>query len=1099
MIERVAGCLEHGGRTVLPASKKQFRSRRHLHSAFWSHGAGNIDLPSWWILLLQTQPSSCEPRTSKTISQTTAAVSEGLHSIFLDFLYPVKTLALICQLKRSTDVHIRAAQNLKRTSRAYTSVAATLVNGAEKAGRARKKKSKEYMQTVEKDESTELVREAGDKRNIQVVDKQASATSSFHRSQAEDVIRRNIYELLDTQDVTGAHDEVWQSYQDLLESSQSLPPKVLVKMLRFFAGSSRTVDVERAVALFESIPFEERHAIHYSHAVSAALTLNDLNIAVAIHHEAFSRINGSIGTSALLRYAIQQARWTVAIDVWLAFWEHRLLYFTRPDIWTGVDSLPLSELMDKAISVAKYALSVTKSGKHGHVTAREFALEIIARAFSIHGSPVDDTKHQQLVQMAKSLDSSSTKTDSLALGQLLSIDDHKHKARALELYRTIRMDTNFTPSYNLLVAIGDIVLSNKQIADILMVIDDWHDRHRDPPVSFIQPAIKALAFRGQLEAVRKLFDRYFEQYKYTRFHLHFIDSLLIVHNRRADTKGVVQVFNAFVNQGLKVGLRAWHTVIATFCRVDDINEAMKWFNKLRETNLQADSRVYRSLMLMFARRGDIEAVNDLLQQSKNEGVQTTSEMLNTLITAFIKDGRLEEAEKLINESSSVESNTKDSRVSMWNALMNAYGLRQDLDKVSQLHKRMHEAGLVPNSMTYAALIMALAVSGQPDAAKKVATRVMPRLNIEQLALHYGHVMGRYLGTQEYHKIFQLYKTMLSQRLTPNMSTQNVVLRAAVAIDREKEAAGEGIEGQPESSLGQDTLDQIVTNLDPAELAANEPRKFVGAQPLDEAFSSSYFEYLIFTYGKQSAFDKVAEVYDRYLVTARRFPSSQNIESSPPMRMASALMVAHINAGNHDEVDRCWYLALDRCEKLACRHKAKVSEPGWVLHSRRFIINLPLYNYIDYFGEQQRTDDLVATINSLLKAGYALNGHNWNRYVQQLARSSNDKHHVLAFEICEEELIPSWPGWTALGGPDSTQYKTRAISKNMVRQHHLKMPTYPTLVQLAAVYLRARNRRDGSLVDSPAALMRVASRTVDAVNNMPKMEDTPQSTILRGDE
>ena len=58
-----------------------------------------------------------------------------------------------------------------------------------------------------------------------------------------------------------------------------------------------------------------------------------------------------------------------------------------------------------------------------------------------------------------------------------------------------------------------------------------------------------------------------------------------------------------------------------------------------------------------------------------------------------------------------------------------------------------------------------------------------------------------------------------------------------------------------------------------------------------------------------------------------------------------------------------------------------------------------------------------------------------------------------------------------------------------------MPAYITLVELARAYLLAKQRRGGE--PSIRDLAGMAPRTVDAVNNMPRLEDAAQTLILRG--
>lgn len=1049
---------------MLRGSEKQFRSRRHIHYAFWSHGAGNIDLPSWWMLFLQSSGCAHELYSRKGDKTPTAALSTELQETHLDFLYPIQTLALIRRLKRSTNAQHHAAPDIKQCSRSYTSLAADFINRVKVFGAATGARSRDF-----------------------------STSSSSETPQPGDAIRRGINEMLDSKDHTWSSDELWQSYQDLLGMSQSLSPQELIKMLRCLGTSERTIDVERAVALFDSIPVQQRRAVHYSYAVSAALSLKDLDTAVDIHREAFARISGSIGTAAVLRYTVQYEKWPQAIDTWHAYWVNRLHYYTRPDIWTGVDALSLPELMEKAIAAADFAISTAESSQHENaVAAREFALEFIRRCFGIQNTNFDIHNHRRLVQKARALDASDMTTQTMALEQLLSVKSREHGHRALNLYRILRKEPKFLPSTGALSLVTGRLLAEKSSLGMFIIIEDWRTYHQKLPASVAINVARVFAELGQLEPLQNLFRDFCSTHE--RPGIGWYYSLLFVHNRRADPDGVVRVFNDLPKEfHFKPTLRAWNYVIGTFSRIGDTDGALSWFNKLLESELRPDSRTYFLLMSLYAKRGDCETVHDLYQQAKMDGIKTTMLMVDSVVLANINDERLAEAEQLVKETLHVD--LEGSRTFMWTILLNAYALRKELEKVSELHKQMQDSGIASDGMTYAALMTSLTIAKMPQAAYKILDTVMPRAQIRRTSLHYAIVMGGYLSTDNYGKIFELYKKMLTRNLSPTMSTQNILLRAAASVDKEANQDSYKDPGiQTELERAQQTFEQTIGNLDPTELAASEPRKFVGPNPLNESFSSTYFEYLIFLYGKDGAFAKLTELYERYISTSAQF-SNRDVEASPPIRLLSALMVAHLRAGDHEEVERCWYLALDKSEKLASRARAVTSEPGWVLHSRRFIMNVPLRQYITSLGEQGRFHDLIGTIRQLHSSGFALNSPNWNHYIQHLAQSPEPRHQLLAFELCERELIPSWPGWDILGDPNYIKTKFRAMTKNALRLPNRKVPAYLTLVRLAAVYLEAKQ---GTRLTTPRHFDRVAPKTVDALSNMPRMADKYQITLLRGE-
>lgn len=1047
MIERAAECLENGGRCFLRVPKIPFRSRRSLHSTFWSHGAGNINLPSWWIALLQT------PQTETHVCSPQGITDRIKEGVFMDFLYPVQTVAFLHQLI-SRDITSLLSHRRKRNthlcSRAYTSNAS---------------------------DSTSISRSNPLKGNAEP----AVATVA-----GEDQVREEFNKPLGGNASAGNREKLWRAYQNIQDLSLRLAPAELIRLLRCLSTSENKIDIERSLLLFARIPVHERRAIHYSHAVTAALSQNDLEMALGFHCEALSRIQRSIGTSAILRYTVQQALWQPAIETWGSYWSHKEMYFERPDIWTGVDAIPLHELMDKALSAAEFAIHAAETAsENAAVASRGFALQLILRSFNIRGTVFDLGRHKELFGKAKALEMPRLEMYGAAIFQLLSIDSLDHGRAAIQLYREMRNTEAVIPSLGIMRAVLFRLGAIRSPTGVFMMLEDYRKYHGGPTAWALKFIIHQLARQGNSEAVFELFQEFRTRFGKPQSPKMY-HSLIFVYFQRGQVEKAIQVFQSLEDEyGFAPDLESWNLVIASFARVGDYDGALTWFNKLTKTNLKPNSRTYTNMMAMYAKRGDLEAVAGLYQQAKSDNVKVQVAMIDHLVLAHTNNDQLAEAWKLAEDA--LHMDLEGPRTRMWNILITACAMRKDVGKVSEIHRRMQEAGVPFDSMTYAALMQSLVIIKQPDAAKKILKVVMPRSKIRTSPFHYAIVMGGYLAVKNYSMVFDLYSHMLKRNIKPVPSVQNAVLRAAASVDMQK-ANSEGTAGtQLEMSRAQEVLDQTLADMDPMELAGNGPVKFFGVDRLDEAFSSSYFSYLVFLYGRENAFAKVSELYDRYIATAQSF--RQDVEISPPMKMLSALMVAHHNANDHEEVERCWYLALDKAEKLARRSKASdLSEPGWVLPSRRFILNTLLPHYFKSLEAQHRVNDIIATIDDLHTSGYALTSNSWNLYIQALVRNN---HELLAYVMCERELIHGWPGWETFGGTWTIRSRFRAMTPSRL-QTNRRMPNYRTLVYLAAAYMDAESANSNLLEQ----LSTVAPKTLQVIRTMPKIEDELQGRLLR---
>ncbi|KAF2719265.1 hypothetical protein K431DRAFT_251524 [Polychaeton citri CBS 116435] len=100
MLERATTCLDSGARfSAQQCTRRAPRSRRLLHSTFWNHGAGDLDLPPWSlpsaaprdILPKHDDTDQHGERGRKRRLQRTA--TSETQTPFLDFLHPPQALA----------------------------------------------------------------------------------------------------------------------------------------------------------------------------------------------------------------------------------------------------------------------------------------------------------------------------------------------------------------------------------------------------------------------------------------------------------------------------------------------------------------------------------------------------------------------------------------------------------------------------------------------------------------------------------------------------------------------------------------------------------------------------------------------------------------------------------------------------------------------------------------------------------------------------------------------------------------------------------------------------------------------------------------------
>ena len=1072
MIERVSGSLEIGGRHLVRNSYRHIHAKRSLHSTFWCHGAGDINLPSWWLSLLYLP----FPNHTSSWRQLDSGACTSLHHQCLggdifEFLYPAKTLALMRRLASTEFLHLKKRRQkvfLRHALRSYTSDA---TGASTDAG-------------LDLNQPTLL----GDQSTSPRSDRQHTdnAESEFYSPSLERGHRKS--SEVHTVDFQAAA----QRYKFILESKGPSDPELDTLFQRAEVAGRILISYRAQLILsgVQRLPFAERRRENYDCAIQAALDLKMLQDALRLYKESIKHARESVRSSSLLRYAIEHNEWEVALTIWKTCRQRDSLELGHPDIWKDIDALNLSFLMSQGIKLADFVGSFSQQfGRKNTVNQRGFAVELILRALDRVNEHFDLYQQAEIFEKLSKLTTLETNHFNKAIKQLLSVGQKHFSAAAIKLYGVMRQDRSLIPPQSILESLmAKWYDANGEVdgPDIVTIFEDYKFHYEVPKARAYRLAIAAMAYQGDSSTVYSLFEDFRVRHP-ASISADTLWDLLYLHSQRAEVEKADNLFQEFPTiYGIKPKVRCWNLMIAIHSSVSDLDGALRYYNQLLESGSRPNYITFATMISMYGTRGEAKAIEDLLAECEQRGIPKTCAMIDPLVLAHIRDDNFDSAERVAKEALSMR--LTGVRTRMWNHILNALAIRRDFVKVNQTLQTMRDNDVPMDSFTYAALLHSLCITGRPSAAYKVLTVVMDHQGIKSSPLHYALVMSGFISKRKYQRAIDVFAKMLESK-RPDFNTQQVVITAAGYADL-KELSEKGQEAQYDALERAETLlNDILSKINPQELATHGPVIGAGFQRLDEAYTAGYFAFLINAYGKRGAYDRVAWLYDRYIVTTRTFQS--RIKVDPPINILVALMTTWRHAKEHEEVERCWRLVMEKSEQLARRSDAAdLSQPGWVLPSRRHILSQPLSYYADSLALTGRADEIQPLLDRLLRAGYDPDNRCWNKLVQMLCCRNRQVH---AFEMCEEVLMPTFPGWRM-------RNFMGALKKQIPRPYQLglKMPMYKTFVYLAAAYMNLRDQQafrsvgDTTLVD----LHENCPKTMNAIRSMPLIRDEMNPVRVR---
>ncbi|MCJ1365792.1 hypothetical protein MMC16_004917 [Acarospora aff. strigata] len=890
-----------------------------------------------------------------------------------------------------------------------------------------------------------------------------------------------------------SYDSAWRLFQSLAQTEEEATLTYYTEaLLQYLSTSARSVDAERIAELFSRLPTQQRETRQYRIVIEAYLKLPDLEKAVEAHKEALMMVAGDVGTATLLASAVECERWELGSCALHDYRRRLYVPVGKQAIWDEVDNIP--HLMERALSLAAFAENAMAADQDASQPESaegfgEFVNAIMIRALEFKSEGLNGDNVRQYFEKLKLFGLLTKDRYEDAMHKLLSLG---LGSLAGSVYRKHRGQDDFMPSQKLLYRLLDHYCRFNSVSNIQIILEDLFAVYGGLDRAGYRAVIGKLAGLGDANSVHKLFADSVSRYG-APSQVSLLRPLLLVHSRRAEVDETVRQFRRLSEEfGLTPDLQCWNILISAYSRITDVDGAFRCFNELLGTSFKPDRYTFGIMFNLCARKGDTTMLQELFRLADDAGIQTSVAAIDSLVLSCINNDELDEAERIAEAALSKE--IEGSRTRMWNYLLNAHSLRGNIDDVTRIHHRMQDAGVPLDSMTYATLMQSLTVLKETDAAYKILRVVMPRDGIRVTAFHYAIVMGGYVRTNETVKVFRVYKRMLERRVRPTLSTQIPLLKAGASVEAD-ESLQQAIDVATQKfSQTDDLLEETLANLDPMELASKEPVRGNSKEPLDSAYLAAPFDFLIFIYGQQGLFDKVQQLYEKYIKSTEE--RKLNRTFMPTIKLLSALMVSYFRQQQHDDVYKCWELARSCSARLSKRFGAgDLSEPGWVLPSQRYLLATPLMYLMKTLGEQEDLDGITQIITELQSDGYELDSKNWNLYIQLLIRNGRI---LEAFQYCEEKLINGWMGWPF-------QRQQQGLSKavtvvNKVQPWKLS-PNYQTYVHLASAVMDMQTAESGNLSSlgrgaGSERLTEAAPRTMEAVRNMPRIDDNLQTDLLR---
>lgn len=970
---------------------------------------------------------------------------------------------------------------------------------------------------------------------------------------------KEIYRLLRTR-APGKQELAWEIYAAIPDAHLARGGHWMMRkdLLEYLTANDQVAAPSHVLQLFGELPVKQRRVSSYRAAIVAYISLRMVGPAIELLEQAQRDdffLLPHLGADIILQRTVLDEQWDLTLRVFGVFLRQNPIIDklpiatairfgnTLPDLWAGLrESQGLQERLLSCLEHVreyKHELNATKERqKVLSLFIQSFAPQVIDQVFHHHAGDVHYISKylQRIFAILKDLDLPTSVSYENTILRMLDLPHYQTPGDKVSLwlddlyerYRQSCLDSGAKPSQKVL---RNVIVHRSEHETATRAQAAIQDLRTFYPNQRLRPGllrflIHFCADHGDVKGTEEFFNHFKTHYE-REVDLKLISALPFAYARRPDIDGTVSQFNRIQDEfGLVPDTACWNILLLAHVRADDLDGALECFNNCLESGNNPDVYTFGSLLDLCAERGDVEAFEALFSRAKKMGVVLTQDMQarSGYVQAFLKAGDPEGATAIAQGmlNSWRNGTLRGSLTHTWNLLIQHHALNQDIASSRQCYKEMIDNRIPLDSWTYGSLMRALIEVKQSNAAYRILKKTMPENNLRVHALHYAIVLSGLLregGGQINQVAFDVYEHMKKRQIQQTRSSReaSIALLGAANLQKLKKRGAKHPNYRLEEVEA--AVDEMFVEAVQRQVADREPKS---SRYLDAAnygaTPQAYYGLLMSLYTARGAYKVVKKLIDK---AEKAAPNVDNY--LPPMTLIVATMNAHQKAGEHAEVARYWELARTTASKLTMTfHQVlqpesptsdnkslldpavrELFEQSRISNNRRHILFKASRIYIRSLVDPTNPDpnaiqEAQRTMRDLLVNGYTVDNYTWNEYTAALAQRG---HMVEAFSICEEFLMPQFPGWRNLH-PNYIRKDQQGYGWMELRHYEMKkssiLPRYNTLIVLATEFHGVRvDERNGVGYDEKTGvwlreeLERVAPMTVRAIETMPRTNDRLQ--------
>ena len=938
-------------------------------------------------------------------------------------------------------------------------------------------------------------------------------------------------------------DQAWRAFTALQDQELHA-----IAIFDFLTKSRTPKHFARAREAFRLIPRTSRTRSAYEAAIAIELQRSRYMEALTLAFDA-ATINIDV-LSDLFAHCVEKSLWNTAAEM---IYRNRTARTRMQSTATSQDPVrreqmvPVEQLTSKCRNIPELyeqVMSLTDRLRAGDpvlfehrdilITLRD-DLAVACTRSSIVMSRISQSNLQTLLALGVNVPMKAT-MHRYALITLQNLPNRGDRAGfALRIYRSFRFRLPEQPVETWMVTglIATCGAAGHPVSIYDYLLDEF-SRHFGPPdAAALQQVLVNCARQGDLDAVR----HHFEKHVQGRFHelsakprVVFLSAFIYACAVTGDITNARKQFE-MIRQDYDIvpNTTCWNMLLLAHVKSNDDLSAFDVFEEMQQAEVAPNSHTYGTLLAACKAHADSEMALELLNDARDQGLHISVPMIDTVVGTYLAQDDVQSAWRFA--KATTQSKPSESLTRLWNSFLYYFASKRNTAGLISTQKMMAQHNIPSDSMTYAARMLAFALSGKTDEAAKLLHKMSSR-GLLTTHVHYFVVLQGYVREGNRDMVATIFNEI--KQVFPH-----VLPRGKTAMRRLQ--SGLGDRSGDHDLAARDITAFLATSLEGLHVTggANEGAS-PGRQRQATSIALMYFENAVRSLIQHKHHDMARTLLEHFEATLKKKSKGHALSADYDMRLLLLKMDVSFAQADDAGVETIWHellqLALKQQQPIQTLRQerristndvnagdAKETGPATAKVNKKysFVVEKALDHYIEAMSRAQRHGHLIKSMRDFQHAGLVLTGRNLNRYVQALCCSTYINDRVKAFAIAQRQMLNFAQSWTLLARGLLRRQKTvyvfekvykhaprpvlrkRKTYSTIKRKEAMQLdprrhiPTYTTMVNLAAVLSRAGTKAANGKPEELRKITRSADRLKTFLERMPYLKDYVQGTLLRG--